>query len=143
MRKILAVFNQQEFQSKLRDLGFEEMDWKGPPAISSYLLWIAGRRVIPSVSLWMEVPFYLAACEDFQAIKTTLSFLVRRFELGLAFGELDDQIKKQNTKMAQLREEEPSIDRYIGMLESGVSLGGDEQMELTQRVTEFLEKVDL
>jgi len=71
------------------------------------------------------------------------SFLAKKFELGSAFGELDDQIRKQNAKMSQLREEEPSIDKYIEMLESGISLGGDEQMELTREVTEFLEKVDL
>ena len=142
-RRILAVFNQQEFQSKLRDLGLEDMNWRGPPAISSYLLWIAKRRDIPGVSLWTEVPFYLAACDDFQAIKTTFSFLATKFELGSAFGELDDQIKQQNAKMAQLREEEPTINKYIGMLESGVSLGGDEQMELTREATKFLEKGDL
>jgi uncharacterized protein YdcH (DUF465 family) len=106
-------------------------------------LWIAKRRGIPAVSLWTEVPFYLTACDDFQAVKTTFSFLARKFELGSAFGELDDKIKQQNAKMAQLREEEPSIDKYIEMLESGVSLGGDEQMELTREVTEFLEKAGL
>ena len=56
-------------------------------------------------------------------------------KLGSAFGGPDDQIREQNAKMAQLREEEPSIDKYIGMLESrasfrrrrtkGINLGGD------------------
>jgi len=142
-RRILAVFNQQKFQSEFRGLGLEDMNWKGSPAISSYLLWIAKRRGIPGVSLWTEVPFYLAACDDFQAIKTTFSFLARKFNIGSAFGDLDEHIREQNAKIAQLREEEPSIDKYIGMLESGVSLGEDEQMELTRQVTEFLEKADL
>ena len=142
-RRILAVFNQQEFQNEFRDLGLEDMNWKGPPAISSYLLWIAKRRGIPGVSLWTEVPFYLATCDDFQAIKTTFSFLARKFDLGSAFEELNDQIREQNAKMAQLREEEPSIDKYIGVLESGGFLVGDEQMELTREVNEFLEKTDL
>jgi hypothetical protein len=42
-----------------------------------------------------------------------------------------------------LREEEPNIDKYIGVLESGGSLVGEEQMELTREVTEFPEKADL
>ncbi len=142
-RRILAVFNQQELQSKFKEFQLEDMNWKGPPAISSYLLWIAKRRGIPGVSLWTEVPFYLAACDDFQAIKITFSFLARKFELGSAPRGLDDQIREQNTKMVQLREEEPNIDKYIGMLESGISLGADEQMELTREVTEFLENSDL
>ena len=139
-RAVLAVFNQQKFQRGLRSFGLQDMNWKGPPAISSYLLWIAKRRGIPGVSLWTEVPFYLAACEDFQAIKTTLSFLAQKFDLGSDFGELDEQIRQQNAKIARLREEEQSIDKYIGMLESGLSLSGEEQMELSQEVTEFLEK---
>ena len=64
-------------------------------------------------------------------------------KLGSAFGGPDDQIREQNAKMAQLREEEPSIDKYIGMLESRASLGGDEQKELTREVIEFLQKADL
>ncbi len=92
------------------------------------------------MSLWTEIPFYLAAGEDSQAIKTTLSFLDRRFNLDLDFAELDEQIDSQNTKMTQLREDDPDINRYIGMLENGLSLSGEEQMELTKKVTEFLEE---
>ena len=139
-RRILAVFNQQEFQKELQGYGLVDMNWKGRPAISSYLLWVAKKRDIPGVSLWTEIPFYLAAGEDFQAIKTILSFLDKKFNLDLDFGELDEQIGSQNAKMAQLREDDPDINKYIGMLESGLSLSGEEQMELTKNVTEFLEK---
>jgi proteasome assembly chaperone (PAC2) family protein len=139
-RRILAVFNQQEFQKELQGYGLVDMNWKGAPAISSYLLWVAKNRDIPGVSLWAEIPFYLAAGEDFQAIKIVLSFLDKKFDLGLDFAELDEQISSQNTKMAQLREDDPDINRYIGMLESELSLSGEEQVELTKKVTEFLEK---
>jgi len=116
------------------------MNWEGPPAISSYLLWIAERRGIPGVSLWPEIPFYLAAGEDFQAIKLTLSFLDKRFNLGLDLRELDERIRDQNIKIDQLREEDSEINKYIGMLEGELSLSGEEQMELTKKVTELLEK---
>ena len=109
-------------------------------AISSYLLWIAQRRNIPGASLWPQIPFYLAASEDFQAIKLTLSFLDKRFNLGLDLAELDKEIRDQNKKLEQLRENDPEINRYIGMLESELSLSDEEQMELTIRVNEFLEK---
>jgi hypothetical protein len=38
-RKILAVFNQQQFQEESQGYGLENMTWKGTPAISSFLLW--------------------------------------------------------------------------------------------------------
>ena len=139
-RRILAVYNQPEFQKALQGYGLEDMTWEGPPAISSYLLWLAKRRDIPGVSLWPEIPFYLAAGEDPTAIKLTLSFLDRRFGLGLDFGEIDSEIRNQNEKIAQLREEDAEINEYINRLESGLSLNEEEQVRLAREVYELLEK---
>ena len=139
-RRISSVYNQRQFQAKLRGCGLEDMNWEGPPAISSYLLWIAKNKGIPGVSLWPQIPFYLAAGEDFQAIKMTLSFLDRKFKLGMDLRELDENISEQNTRIDRLREEDSEIDKYIGMLESGLSLSEEEQMELTMKVTELLEE---
>jgi len=139
-RRISAVFNQREFQKSLRGCGLEDMNWEGPPAINSYLLWIAKNRGIPGASLWPQIPFYLAASEDFQAIKMTLSFLETRFNLDLDFTELDEEIKNQNTKIEMLREEDSDIDKYIGMLEGELPLSEAEQVELTMKVTELLEQ---
>jgi len=139
-RSILTVFNQEAFQRKLRGCGLEDMNWEGPPATSSYLLWVARRRGIPGASLWPEIPFYLAAGEDFQAIKLILSFLDKRFNLGLDLKELDEKIRDRNEKISQLREEDSEINKYIGMLESGLSLSEEEQMELIKGITELLEE---
>lgn len=139
-RRILAVYNQPEFQKALQGYGLEDMTWEGPPAISSYLLWLAERRSIPGISLWPEIPFYLAAGEDPTAIKLTLSFLDSRFSLGLDLGELDSDIAKQNEKIAQLREEDAEINEYINRLESGLSLNEDEQVKLARGVYELLGK---
>ncbi len=141
-RPISAVYNQREFQKSHRAYGLEDMNWQGPPATSSYLLWIAKNRDIPGASLWPQIPFYLAASEDFQAIKTTLSFIKRRFSLDLDLTELDEEIENQNTKIEMLREEDSEIDKYISMLEGELALSEDEQVELTMKVTELLEKKD-
>ena len=139
-RRISAVFNQRQIQEQHRGNGLLDMDWQGPPAVSSYLLWIAENRGIPGVSLWPQIPFYLAAGEDFQAIKSTLLFLDRKFKLGLDLRELDKHIMDQNTKIDRLREEDSEIDKYISMLEGELSLSEEEQLELTIKVTEFLEE---
>jgi len=139
-RRISAVFNQKQFQEKLQGYGLQDMNWEGTPAISSYLLWVAKRRGIPAVSLWPEIPFYLAASDDFQAIKLTLSFLDKKFNLGLDFNELNEDITNQNALIEQLREEDSEINKYIGMLESELSISEEEQVELTMKVTAILEK---
>lgn len=139
-RRILAVYNQPEFQKTLQDYGLEDMTWEGPPAMSSYLLWLAQRRGIPGVSLWPGIPFYLTAVEDAAATKRTLSFLDRRFNLGLDFEELDRKIENQNEEIAQLREEDAEINGCINRLESGLSLHEEEQVKLARGVYEILEK---
>ena len=140
-RKILAVYNQPEFQKTLQGYGLEDMTWEGPPAISSYLLWLAKRRDIPGLSLWPEIPFYLAAGEDLLATKLTLSFLDRRFSLGLDLGELDLGIRNQYEQIAQLRRENAEINKYINQLESGLSLNEEEQVKLAREVYELLERI--
>jgi len=137
-RRILTVFNHPELKNRLQGYGLEEMTWEGPPAISSYLLWVARRRGISAVSLWPEIPFYLATREDPQAIKLILSSLNRRFNLNLNLGEFDLEIKYQNEKIAQLRMKDTEINKYIKMLENGQSLDEEEQLKLVREVYELL-----
>jgi len=139
-RRILTVFNQPELKERLGGYGLNEMTWEGPPAISSYLLWVAQRRGISGVSLWPEIPFYLTGRGDPQAIKQILSFLNRRFNLDLDLGKLDLEIKDQNEKIVQLRRENAEIDQYINRLESGVKLDEEEQFKLVKEVYEILGK---
>ena len=139
-RRVLTVFNQPEIKNRLKNYELEDMTWEGPPAISSYLLWVARRRGISGVSLWPEIPFYLAPREDPQAIKITLSFLNRRFDLGLDLGGFDLEIKDQNEKIAQLRRENAEINQYINLLEKGHRLDEEGQLKLAQEVYELLGK---
>ena len=141
-RRILTVFNQPEIKDRLQGYGLEEMTWEGPPAISSYLLWVSRRRAISGVSLWPEIPFYLANREDPQAIEVALSFLKRRFNLGLDLGEFDLEIKYQNEKISQLRKEDAEIDKYISILENGHKLEEEEQLKLASKIYELLRKGD-
>ena len=139
-RGLLAVFNQTKFRERLAGPGLEDMTWEGPPAVSSYLLWVAARRGIPGVSLWPQVPFYLAVGQDFKAAKVTLSFLDERFDLGLDFGPLDDRIDDQDKTISRIREDDPDVDKYISMLESELSLAPEERVELTEKIAGALEQ---
>jgi proteasome assembly chaperone (PAC2) family protein len=139
-RRIFAVFNEPAMQEKLRGYGLHDITYEGPPHINSYLLWVAQKRGFRGVSLWPQIPFYLAASEDPQAVKLILSFFNRRFNLGPDIRDLDERIKKQNTKIAQLRTENSEINKYIEMVEAGLSLTEEEQMKLVEEVPKFLKK---
>jgi proteasome assembly chaperone (PAC2) family protein len=141
-RRILMVFNQSEMRERLQGYGLEEMTWEGPPAISSYFLWVSRKRGMTGVSLWPEIPFYLATIKDPRTIKLTLSFLKSKFNLALDLEELDSEIKYQNEKIAQLRKEDADIDRLINMLERGHPLDEGEQLKLIRDIYEHLRKRD-
>lgn len=139
-RRILSVFNDEDFQKQLRGDGLESMKYEGFPAINSYLLWLAKEREIPAMSLWPEVPLYLAASDDPAAAKTVLSFLDRRFELGLDFAELDAEIEVQDQQITELRGADSEVDDWIRSLESGMQIGRTEQGELLNRITQHLQQ---
>lgn len=139
-RVISAVFNQQALLRKFHNSELTNMTWQGPAAVSSYLLWLAGKRGIPAVSLWTEVPFYLAGVEDFPAIEKTLRFLGRTLNLDLDLKELDDQVRLQNEKIEHLRAQDTEIDNSIASLEGGFELSEQQQMDLIKRVAKTLEK---
>jgi len=146
-RRISTVVNQPELKETLVRYGLEmNMCYQTPrgerPTLSSFLLWIAKTRNIAGVNLWAEVPFYLAAVDDLRAIKYTLWFLDKRFELDIDFGELDLEIKRQNERIKQLREQNLEINKLIEMLERGIMLSEDENKKLTEEMTEFLEGGD-
>lgn len=139
-RRVLTVFNQRGLKEHLEGSGLEYMTWQGPPAISSYLLWVAKKRGIPGVSLWPEIPFYLSAREDPEALKAVLSFLNDRFRLHLELEWLEGEIKEQGEKLIRLRVEDPQIDGSIGRLEKGLPLEEGEQLTLVRKVYEVLRR---
>ncbi|MGB9714924.1 MAG: PAC2 family protein [Thermodesulfovibrionales bacterium] len=138
LRRIFGVFNHLKFREVLHLYDIKELTWEGHPAISSFLLWIAQRKKIPGLSLWLEVPFYLAPVEDFYAIKQVLSFFDKRFNLNLKITEIDTKIKDQEKTIEELRIEDKEVDKYIGLLESGLELDEVAQLKLAQRIYEHL-----
>jgi len=146
-RQLLAVVNSAEMKEVLSqyDLG-RDMDYQTPPGerptLNSFLLWIAKGRNIPGVSLWVPIPFYLAAVEDAQAQKKVLSFLNERLDLKIDFSDLDQEVRDQNEQLARVRSRFPQIDDYINRLESNLMLSEEENGELIKKIEDFLREGD-
>jgi len=144
-RELLVTFNSSELKKDLSqyDLG-RNVDYQTPrgqrPTLNSFLLWVAKRRNIPGVSLWVPIPFYLVAVEDPEAEKKVLEFLNQRFVLGIDFHDLDEEIRKQNEKIAQMRIHLPEVDEYIRKLESNLRLSEEENERLVKEIEEFLQE---
>jgi proteasome assembly chaperone (PAC2) family protein len=146
-RKLLAVVNSAEIKEVLSQYELAgDMDYQTPPGerptLNSFLLWTAKGRNIPGVSLWVPIPFYLAAMEDAQAQKKVLSFLNERLDLKIDFSDLDQEIREQNEQLARARSRFPQIDDYISRLESNLMLSEEENGELIKKIEDFLKEED-
>jgi predicted ATP-grasp superfamily ATP-dependent carboligase len=133
-RRVFLVANDPVIQRELRRFVPGALAWQGPPHTSTYLLWLARQRHLPGVGLWVEVPFYLADSEDFQATKTVVALLSRIFGWEYNFDDLDLRIAAQDETLAQLRGEDPEIDTRIRILEQGETLEREEQRDLVEAV---------
>lgn len=144
-RQLLAVVNSAETKETLSQYDLnKDMDYQTQPGerptLNSFLLWLARERNIPGVSLWVPVPFYLAAMEDLQAQKKVLSFLNERLGLKIDFGDLDREIRKQNEQLARARSRFPQINDCINRLEGNLMLSEEENGELIRQIEDFLKE---
>lgn len=146
-RELLTIVNSSEMKESLNQYDLnKDMDYQTPhserPTLSSFLLWIAKRRNVPGISIWVTTPFYLVTMGDPQAQRKLLSFLDKRFCLKLDFTDLDEEIRKQNKNLAQARFHSSEIDDYIRRLESNLRLSEEENANMLRQVEELLKKRD-
>lgn len=146
-RELFVIANSLEMKKVLSQYDLaRDMDYETPPGqrptLSSFLLWVARRRNIAGASLWMPIPFYLVSTEDPQAWRKTAEFFDKRFSLGIDCRDLDEEVARQNERIAQLRIRFPGIDNYIRRLESNISLTQEENEKLVKEMEEFLGKGD-
>ncbi len=144
-RELLPIFNSSELKQALSQYNLgRNMDYQTPPGqrptLNSFLSWVARQRNIPGVSLWVPIPFYLVAVEDPKAQKKLLEFFDQRFGLQIDFQNIDEEIRKQYERIAQVRDSSPEIDEYISKLESNLRLSEKENEKLVKQIEEFLRR---
>ena len=142
-RELLGTFNSPELKSALSHYNLAGgFDYETPPGqrptLNSFLLWVAKRRNIPGVSLMVPIPFYLVAVDDPKAQRRVLEFFNQRFDLGIDFSDLDEDIRRQNRIIAEARNSFPDIDESIRRLESNLRLSAEESQRLVQEIERFL-----
>ena len=137
---MLSACNDPHFIEILEEFGLSKLSYEGPPALSSFLLWTAQRRIITGASIWIDIPFYLTQLLDFQALYLTLDFFNRKYSLNLSLDKLYAQIENQNYKIEKFLEEVPETRKNIHLLESGILLDNKEQISIVQQFYDFFGK---
>ena len=144
-RQLLGTFNSPATKESLSPYNLAgEWDYETPPGqrptLNSFLLWAAKRRNIPGVSLWVSIPFYLASVDDPKAQRSVLEFFNQRFDLGIDFHDLDEEIKRQNHIIAEVRSNFPDIDESIKKLEGNIMLSEEESVKLVKQIEDSLKE---
>lgn len=144
-RRISGVVNKEKLKSMLAEYGLKmNMDYRTPPGerptLSSFLLWMAKTRNIPTVNLWGEVPFYLGSAFDARAGEHVLDFLNRRLSLNMDLTPLQEESEEQSGMIGKLRGQKPEVGKCIEMLERGIMLGPEESEKLRSEVMKILSR---
>ncbi len=146
-REVMAVANSPEVKEMLGRYGLaSDTSYESPPGqrptLSSFLLWVAQKRNIHGIGLWVPIPFYLLSVEDPQAWRRVIEFFDTRFNLQVGFTDLDEEIAKQKERIAQLALRSPEIDQCLWKLERNHSLTEEENRKLIEGIEESLRKAD-
>jgi len=142
-RQLRSTFNSSELKETLSHYSLVSgLNYETPPGqrptFNSFLLWAAKRRNIPGASLLVPIPFYLVAVDDPEAQRKVLEFFNQRFDLGIDFSDLDEEIRQQNQVMAEVRNNFPDINESIRRLESDLRLSAKESQKLAKEIERFL-----
>lgn len=145
-RILMATTNSIEMKSILGNYDIsQDLDYETPPGqrptLSSYLIWIAGRRNIPAAALWVPIPFYLLSSGDPRAQRKTIDFLNNHFSLNIDFADIDEEIHQQNMQIAEVANRYPELDELLHKLDGKVSLTEDENNRIVQLISEHVKKV--
>jgi len=146
-RELLAIANSPQMKRVLSQYDLAgDFNYETPPGQrptpSSFLIWLAKERNMAGASLWVPVPCYLISTEDPQAWRKAIEFLDIRFSLGIDFEDLDENVAKQNEKIAGVRVSLPEVDNFIRKLESNLVLTPEENEKLIKEMDEFLRERD-
>jgi len=142
-RQVLATFSSPQIKDALvgYDLG-RSWDFETPPGqrptLNTFLVWVAQRRSMAAVALWVPVPFYLVSTDDPRARRRVLSFFDERFNLGLDYAEMDREVSEQDARIERTRAGSPETDQALKKLAGGEALSQEESQRLAAEIERAL-----
>jgi len=144
-RRVFGIVNRPELIPRILESGVVTgMDYETPhgggTSISNFLLWLAKVRGLAGCSLWVEIPFYLAATVDPMASKRMMEALDKGLHLNVDLRAMDIPIAETNQRLYELRTQNKEVARCLELLERGIMLSDEESRTLAAEVIRFLHR---
>ena len=106
------------FDSGLRDLlNLEPSDYDGPTGIVGVVNQMLIAEGLPTASIWVAIPHYVANPPSPKGQQALLSRLEQVLGLSLDYDDLPDEAEKWTAAVDELSSEDPDVAEYIGQLE--------------------------
>lgn len=146
-RHVFGIVNHPELKETLAHCDVQaNMNYETPSgggtSMSNFLLWVAKTRGLPGCTLWVEVPFYLAATQDPNALRRVFEVLNCRFDMGLDLQGVGLEVQRLDRQIDQLRAQNHDIARYLDLLERGIMLDEVESQTLAREVGRSLRRME-
>jgi hypothetical protein len=123
--KVLVVLNKRELWGYLKDFDVKlGVDYHGPTSMGGLLIGTAKMRGIEGVSLWGQVPNYIAEMPNPSVSQDVLEVLTAMVNAEIDMTEIKaeaESVEKELDRIiGYIRQQQPEFDEYIKRLEQGV-----------------------
>ena len=112
---------------RARALGFTPSQYQGPTGIVGVLNDACRRENLPYVSLWANVPHYVAGIHNPRATQALLRELSEIYSLDLKLGDLDGRSLRYESEVNNAIKDNPDIQEYIARLEAAADDEDDDE----------------
>ncbi len=113
----IPVTSTSEDEVLLSRLAIEPSRYEGPTGIVGVLQDEAGRRGLPSLSLWAAVPHYVGQSPSPKATLALLRRVEEMLDVTVPLGELPEDARAWERGVDELAEEDTEIGEYVRQLE--------------------------
>jgi len=107
-------------------LGFKPSQYQGPTGIVGVLNDACRRADIPYVSLWANVPHYVAGIHNPRATQALLRQFSEIYDLDLNLDDLNGRAQRYESEVNNAIKDNPDIVEYVKRLESAIDEEEDE-----------------
>jgi proteasome assembly chaperone (PAC2) family protein len=129
-----AVATSHELLAQLKNRKVVAVNYKGPSAIHSTLLYEARKRGVPCVSLWCHCPFYLQGTTHFGLLSHLGSLLSSWGGFALDTQELDRTWKDLSKQIQGIIDKNPELQTMINDLRKSKIKGSWEEAKRGDKV---------
>lgn len=142
-RKLTAIYNNSEIKSTFKEILLSsEVDivdkgYPARPSMSAFFAWACRKRNLPSINLWVSMPFYMANIGDPMGQRAISGTLEKLLNLNFDYTLTDGLIRQQYSRLDLLCERSLDAGELVERISEGDLISEEETAILMNEINEF------